>query len=92
MLRRRAKASWRREGPRAGTGYGLVTAQRPALVCLAVTQRVSRTHVHTPGLSPPDPSKPAGCPVANQKSLYVFSEFYLRVILWLVAQDLTSIG
>jgi hypothetical protein len=43
-------------------------------------------------LSPPDPAEPAGRPVANQKSLNTFGEFDLRVILGLVAQDLTGIG
>src|SRR5215813_15399538 len=43
-------------------------------------------------LSPPNPAEPAGCPVANQKSLNVFGEFNLRIVLRLVAQHLASIG
>src|SRR5262249_40175391 len=42
-------------------------------------------------LSPPNPAEPAGCPVANQKSLNVFGEFNLRIILRLVAQHLAGV-
>src|SRR5262249_7075623 len=47
---------------------------------------------YRPSLSPPDPAEPAGRPIANEKSLNVFGELDLRVILWLVAQDLAGIG
>ena len=39
----------------------------------------------SPGPSPADPPDPTARPVANQKTLNVFDEFHLRVVLWLVA-------